>query len=530
MGKKNEKINAVKQYIENIAGIYTSYSYGEIPNSIITNACISYGGNINKQDILGIIDTTVFGNGKKGIIFAENRLYYNYGYGQMGSKSYKQIYDSGQISGDIYYSAFNKNALTELVSELANIEGMTLSDTLNSINQDMQDISDVIDEGISWFRKGKELFNSLTNSNISEDAKNEESNNLMDNSLNQTFETGDTNLEVNNDNLEKAEENILCYKLDEALQILNSEDEKIGRVVFLKAFCYLNKLDIDGKYDDEIRRLLEMGYRLQNTLATVLYGLLFLEEHEAERMLKPHIGELIKLASKGDAFAQYEYANYLLDYGNAEEAFRWMKMADENGLFAASLEVGKMYEYGEGIEMNEEEAYTYYSIVATLYGVPTAKMLLADCFYYGTGVEEDEERALELYEEYFNDCLEKEFIYEEDENIINRLFEFAVKIPNISEVAYNMAAIETEDDDGEHFGQLEKVGLYQIAALADNPRANYEMAMYCIAEQIGYLEGNWLSDAQVYLEHAEENAGSDIELIKEITELKTRILCGEFGE
>lgn len=93
-----------------------------------------------------------------------------------------------------------------------------------------------------------------------------------------------------------------------------------------------------------------------------------------------------------------------------------------------------------------------------------------------------------------------------------------------------MAAIETEDDDGEHFGQLEKVGLYQIAALADNPRANYEMAMYCIAEQIGYLEGNWLSDAQVYLEHAEENAGSDIELIKEITELKTRILCGEFGE
>lgn len=64
MGKKNEKINAVKQYIENVAGIYTSYSYG---------------GNINKQDVLGIIDTTVFGNGKKGIIFAENRLYYNYG-------------------------------------------------------------------------------------------------------------------------------------------------------------------------------------------------------------------------------------------------------------------------------------------------------------------------------------------------------------------------------------------------------------------------------------------------------------------
>ncbi len=34
MEKKNEKINAVKQYIENVAGIYTSYSYGEIPNNI----------------------------------------------------------------------------------------------------------------------------------------------------------------------------------------------------------------------------------------------------------------------------------------------------------------------------------------------------------------------------------------------------------------------------------------------------------------------------------------------------------------
>ena len=82
-----------------------------------------------------------------------------------------------------------------------------------------------------------------------------------------------------------------------------------------------------------------------------------------------------------------------------------------------------------------------------LYGVPTAKMLLADCFYYGTGVEEDEERALELYEEYFNDCLEKEFIYEEDNTTYHGIIDLMLvykdnikiidyKLKNISDEAY----------------------------------------------------------------------------------------------
>lgn len=509
MGKKKNKIDVVSQYIENVAGIYSAYKYNEIPNDIFNNANISYGGNITKQEVLGLIDTTVFGNGKKGIIFAENRLYYNYGYGQVGSLSYKEVYDSSQISGDIYYSAFNANALTELVSELANIEGTTLVDTLNNINQDMQDISDVIDQGINWFNKGKAFLNSLIESDMPENVKEEET---------------DKFIETEKSDLEEAEENILYYELDEALEILNSKSEEDGRVVYLKAFCYLNKVDIDGKYDDEIRRLLEQGCKLQNPLATVLYALLFAEENEIEAMIKPYLSELIKLASEGDVFAQYEYANYLLDCNNAEDGFKWMKKADEQGLFIASLELGKMYEYGEGVKIDEEEAYGYYSVAAA-FGIPTAKMLLADCFYYGTGVEADDERALELYEEYFNDCLEQQFSYEEADDIINDFFEFALKIPNIGEVAYNMATIKPEYEEG---SQLEKVGLYQMAALADNPRANYKMAEYCIIEENGYLGGEWLKDAQVYLNDAEENAGSDIELIKKITELKTRISCGEF--
>lgn len=160
MGKRERKIEVIRKYIANAGGTWVGYAYGKIPEDKAINACNSYAGAVNYKDILGLIDITIFGNGKKGMIFTERRIYYNNGLmGGLGSVSYEEIYKSNKIPGDICDGTiYNQNAMVEMVSMLANIEGTSVQDTVNStmdnLEQGIQDIADTIE-------KGKELFNAI---------------------------------------------------------------------------------------------------------------------------------------------------------------------------------------------------------------------------------------------------------------------------------------------------------------------------------------------------------------------------------
>ena len=124
MGKQDKKIAAIKKYIGNAAGDWPGYAYGNIPKEKARNACTSYAGTVGYGNILGLIDTTILGNGKKGILFTENKIYYDNGMlGSRGSVSYKSIYESGSIPSGLIDITYNTNALKELISMLACIEG-----------------------------------------------------------------------------------------------------------------------------------------------------------------------------------------------------------------------------------------------------------------------------------------------------------------------------------------------------------------------------------------------------------------------
>lgn len=179
MGKRERKIEAISKYISNVGGNWPAWSYGKIPKNKAQNACYEYAGAIEPKDILGLIDITVSGNGKKGMVFTESKVYFNNGFLEnKGSVSYKKIHDSGVIPGEVFSVSYNTEALKELLSQLSYIEGENMQDTINdfgnAVNQGINFVSDTIDNVTDTIDKVANLFNQL--SNWLDDGKNEDNN------------------------------------------------------------------------------------------------------------------------------------------------------------------------------------------------------------------------------------------------------------------------------------------------------------------------------------------------------------------
>lgn len=162
MGKRERKIEAIRNYIENAGGNWPTYSYGKIPKILAINACNSYAGAINPEDILGLIDITIFGNGKKGTIFTENNVYYDNGLlGSTGSVSYKAIYETESVPTTLLDSTYNTNAMLELVSILADIEGESIIETINDGITYVQNIADTVNDGLDFVQNLIELADTM---------------------------------------------------------------------------------------------------------------------------------------------------------------------------------------------------------------------------------------------------------------------------------------------------------------------------------------------------------------------------------
>lgn len=65
----SELAKIIEEYEHSITWVLTTYSKNNIPPKKLTNAIQSYGNSIEKENVLGLIDTTVLGSAKEGIIF-----------------------------------------------------------------------------------------------------------------------------------------------------------------------------------------------------------------------------------------------------------------------------------------------------------------------------------------------------------------------------------------------------------------------------------------------------------------------------
>lgn len=98
-------------------------------------------------------------------------------------------------------------------------------------------------------------------------------------------------------------------------------------------------------------------------------------------------------------FEKAENIKYEED-GKPEDYFPFYLKAANLGHVEAQLEVGKAYEYGCGVEMDEEKAFEWYKKAAEVENAD-ALDLLAECYDEGIGTKKNKVKAFETYNKAF---------------------------------------------------------------------------------------------------------------------------------
>jgi TPR repeat protein len=109
-----------------------------------------------------------------------------------------------------------------------------------------------------------------------------------------------------------------------------------------------------------------------------------------------------KAAEKGNARAQFNLGQ-MYQWGNGvaqdfEEAVKWYQQAAEQGSAVAQFQLGECYCNGYGVPQNTEEAVKYWSDAA-VQGDAAAQFKLGLCYCNGQGVPQDYAEAVKWYRE-----------------------------------------------------------------------------------------------------------------------------------
>ncbi len=144
MGKLEKKIQIIKEYLPRCNSVYTCYTYGHIPRDKFNNACINYAGHVNYENALGMIDETVFGSGRKGMLFTDKGLYCSDMDGILK-------YEEGRCFNYLP-SSYNLTEVNEMLGKLYEIEtaptGWDIAGSIAGglLNMFLQDVGSALEE------------------------------------------------------------------------------------------------------------------------------------------------------------------------------------------------------------------------------------------------------------------------------------------------------------------------------------------------------------------------------------------------
>lgn len=122
MGKREEKIEIVRTGIRGCLASNSSadcFTYGNIPRKRYLGACKKYVSNEAYEDVIGLIDTTVFGGGERGLVFTLTGVYYRDIMGNISRASYSNISGFPNIS-DTYFDGAGVKRLLQRLSAVDN--------------------------------------------------------------------------------------------------------------------------------------------------------------------------------------------------------------------------------------------------------------------------------------------------------------------------------------------------------------------------------------------------------------------------
>ena len=76
MATHEQKIELMRKYASNIATVSGFFVKGSIPIKRMDNALKTFAIGMDRTTVIGFYDTSLTGNGKSGIIFTDDKIYY----------------------------------------------------------------------------------------------------------------------------------------------------------------------------------------------------------------------------------------------------------------------------------------------------------------------------------------------------------------------------------------------------------------------------------------------------------------------
>lgn len=153
MSKLEKKIELVKKYLPRCNSTFKCHTYGNIPREKFNNACTNYAGYVPYENVLGLIDETLFDSGKKGMLFTDEGVYAS------GIQSIMRYSDCCKFN--TLPSSYNITVINELLEKLYEIEtaptgwdiagslfGAVFESVLSAITEEDVTEEDVIEEQV----------------------------------------------------------------------------------------------------------------------------------------------------------------------------------------------------------------------------------------------------------------------------------------------------------------------------------------------------------------------------------------------
>ena len=139
---------------------------------------------------------------------------------------------------------------------------------------------------------------------------------------------------------------------------------------------------------------------LNDPQGQVLLGLCLYFGHGIKQNYSEAFKWIRMAADQGLARAQ-NYLGVCYDHGRGvkedkKEAFKWFRMAAEQGYADAQSQLGYCYASGEGVEEDKKEAIKWFRMAAEQ-GFAFAQFCLGNCYGNGDGVKEDKQEAVKWF-------------------------------------------------------------------------------------------------------------------------------------
>ncbi len=150
MNSHEERAEIFQKFAKQIKTIYPIYIGEKIPGNLLSNAINKYAPDVDKKTVIGLLDSSILGNGKSGALFTDERLYLTQPIGKPERIHYSDINRFHPGKGNTVILLNDFTTVDCYTIEKDNIE------VLNSFVKEIQDYNNSLKE-----RKKKEIFEKL---------------------------------------------------------------------------------------------------------------------------------------------------------------------------------------------------------------------------------------------------------------------------------------------------------------------------------------------------------------------------------